>query len=83
MSFENTFTRDHREIDDLFDEFQKQKRTNLAEAMDLFQEFQKRLITHIRAEEDVLFPAYNELTDTSPDTGLIGQMREEHRLINW
>lgn len=81
MTFSETFTSDHREIDETFEAFQRAKGSNPEQASEHLETFKARLLNHIEAEEEVLFPAYEDRLDVPPDAGLTGAMREEHRFI--
>lgn len=81
MAFTETFTSDHREIDELFEAYQRERGSNNEEALKHLQAFKSQLLNHIEAEEEVLFPAYEEHLGVSSDAGLTGAMREEHRFI--
>jgi hemerythrin superfamily protein len=81
MSIVETFTSDHREIDEQFKAYKRAKRSDSEQALEHLKSFRSQLLNHIGAEEDVLFPAYEDRLGVPPDAGLTGAMREEHRFI--
>ena len=74
------FQNDHDRLDALFQSFQTSKRENFSKAKEAFTEFKSGLERHIRWEEDVLFPLWEEKTGMS-DGGPTFVMRDEHRRI--
>lgn len=74
------YEEDHDRLDELFKTFQTVKRSNVAKANEAFQEFKSGLQRHIRWEEDLLFPLWEEKTGMS-DGGPTFVMRAEHRQI--
>lgn len=50
-------------------------------AGEIFATFRVGLARHIRAEEEVLFPAFDRIAGTPPDAGPAAVMRSEHRDI--
>jgi iron-sulfur cluster repair protein YtfE (RIC family) len=74
------FEEDHDRLDDLYKNYQKAKETDLSNAKEQFEAFQSGLQRHIRYEEEVLFPMFENRTGmfTSGPTAV---MREEHRQI--
>lgn len=72
---------DHRRLDGLWEEYQRGLRSgNLAEAQTRFAEFALGLRRHIRMEENVLFPAFEERSGMR-GMGPTAVMRSEHREI--
>ncbi len=53
---------DHRRLDNLFQQFQRLKRIDLAQAAECFRQFQNDLQQHIQWEEQILFPRFDEKT---------------------
>ena len=75
-----TFEQDHDRLDGLFESFQQQKRTDFAGAKRAFMEFKTGLLRHIRWEEDLLFPKWEENSGMA-EGGPTQIMRSEHRSI--
>lgn len=71
---------DHDRLDHLFGEFRRLKPQNLREAASRFTEFKVGLERHIRWEEEILFPAFEEETGMR-NTGPTVVMRQEHAQI--
>jgi hemerythrin superfamily protein len=71
---------DHDRLDALFQAFQTSKRQDLSKAKEAFSQFASGLKRHIRWEEDLLFPLWEDKTGMS-DGGPTFVMRHEHRLI--
>ncbi len=71
---------DHDRLDELFKQFQKLKRNELAKATELFLEFRSGLLRHIVWEEEILFPLFEQKTGMS-HSGPTEVMRMEHRVI--
>ncbi|HSP94497.1 MAG TPA: hemerythrin domain-containing protein [Thermoanaerobaculia bacterium] len=61
--------------------FQKRAEGDLQSAHDNFSAFAAGLRRHIAFEEQVLFPAFEEVTGMPPTAGPTAVMREEHREI--
>lgn len=74
------FEEDHDRLDDLYKNYQTAKATDLSKAKEEFEAFRFGLQRHIRYEEDILFPMFENRTGmfTSGPTAV---MREEHRQI--
>lgn len=71
-------THDHRLADELFaDARQHAARCEWAECSRKFAEFRAALESHMKLEEDVLFPAFEQATGM--DGGPTAVMRSEHR----
>lgn len=75
-----TFEQDHDRLDKLFESFQQQKRQDFARAKRAFGEFKTGLLRHIRWEEDLLFPKWEENSGMA-EGGPTQIMRSEHRSI--
>lgn len=74
------FQNDHNRLDALLQSFHTLKRENFSKAKEAFRQFKAGLERHIRWEEDVLFPLWEEKTGMS-DGGPTVVMRHEHRRI--
>ena len=74
------FRNDHDRLDTLLQSFQSLKRQNFAKAKEAFTQFKSGLERHIRWEEELLFPLWEEKTGMS-DEGPTFVMRHEHRRI--
>ncbi len=74
------YQEDHGRLDRLFNAFRDCKTNELEKATQLFEEFMNGLICHIRWEEEILFPRFEEKTDMR-DSGPTAVMRTEHRQI--
>lgn len=74
------FERDHDRLDALFGEFQRSKRSDFPEAKRAFREFLLGLERHIVWEEELLFPAFEQVTGMR-EVGPTAVMRMEHRQI--
>lgn len=74
------FGRDHRRLDGLLADAKRSLAAGeLARAAMLFSQFREGLERHIVAEEEILFPAFEELTGVA--SGPTGVMRAEHAEI--
>ena len=74
------FQNDHDRLDALWQSFQALKRQNFLKAKEAFAQFKSGLERHIRWEEDLLFPLWEDKTGMS-DGGPTFVMRHEHRRI--
>ena len=74
------FQGDHDRLDVLLQSFQTLKRRHFSKAKEAFTQFKSGLERHIRWEEEVLFPLWEEKTGMS-DSGPTFVMRHEHRRI--
>ncbi|HEX6531604.1 MAG TPA: hemerythrin domain-containing protein [Nitrospira sp.] len=74
------FQNDHDRLDALWQSFQALKRQNFSKAKETFTQFKSGLERHIRWEEDVLFPLWEDKTGMS-DGGPTFVMRHEHRRL--
>ncbi|HEU4684239.1 MAG TPA: hemerythrin domain-containing protein [Nitrospira sp.] len=74
------FRQDHERLDALFKRFHDLKRTDFQRAKNAFVEFRFGLQRHIRWEEELLFPLWEERTGMS-EGGPTFVMRAEHRQI--
>ena len=73
---------DHDRLDQLDSRvFEARKAADYAAAGSAFAEFELGLRRHIRFEEEILFPEFEERTGLPPDGGPTGVMRAEHREI--
>jgi regulator of cell morphogenesis and NO signaling len=74
------FEQDHDRLDDLYKSYQAAKAVDFPAAKEHFESFRSGLLTHIRYEEEILFPLFENRTGmfTSGPTAV---MREEHRQI--
>lgn len=68
---------DHKRLDELFEKFQELKGENPQEAKQNFCPFRRGLFTHIKWEEEILFPIFEEKTGMK-DNGPTAVMRSEH-----
>jgi iron-sulfur cluster repair protein YtfE (RIC family) len=71
---------DHRRIDRIIEAFSTLKRSDFGKAVALFARGKTGLLQHIRWEEDLLFPAFEEKTNMH-DSGPTMVMRQEHAQI--
>ncbi len=74
------FEADHDRLDELFNNFQRTKRTDYPAAKESFKQFKFGLQRHIVWEEDILFPLFENKTGMK-DAGPTFVMRMEHRQI--
>ena len=75
------FETDHRRLDTIYDRFQGEFRAGEWEAAEAdFREFRLGLKRHIKAEEEILFPTFEEKTGMV-DAGPTFVMRMEHKDI--
>ncbi|HET6204163.1 MAG TPA: hemerythrin domain-containing protein [Planctomycetota bacterium] len=75
------FQQDHREIDDLYrDALERAREGEPAHALATFDEYDRNLERHIRWEEDLIFPAFEEASGLHGE-GPTEVMRAEHREI--
>jgi regulator of cell morphogenesis and NO signaling len=73
---------DHDRLDSLVHRvFEARRDSDLAAARATFAEFDLGLRRHIRFEEEILFPAFEERTGMPAQGGPTGVMRAEHREI--
>lgn len=68
---------DHKRLADLFEKFQELKGDNPTEAKQNFCPFRRGLFSHIKWEEEILFPIFEEKTGMK-DNGPTSVMRVEH-----
>ena len=76
-SIASYYERDHDRLDNLFNRFQESKKTDFPKAKQSFREFVVGLKRHIVWEEDILFPLFEERTNTH-GAGPTVVMRVEH-----
>lgn len=75
------FQTDHRRLDAIFDRFKDAIRVKKFEAAaSAFREFRLGLTRHIRAEEEILFPVFEDKTGMH-DAGPTAVMRMDHKDI--
>lgn len=75
------FETDHRRLDEIYGKFQEEYQAGQwKEAASDFKEFRLGLKRHIKAEEEILFPAFEEKTGMA-DAGPTFVMRMEHKDI--
>ena len=73
---------DHDRLDSLLSRiFEERAAGGLDDARRLWPEFERGLARHIRFEEELLFPAFEEKAGLSPNQGPTAVMRAEHRQI--
>jgi len=68
---------DHKRLEELFAKFQELKGEDQKEAKQNFCPFRRGLFTHIKWEEEILFPVFEEKTGMK-DNGPTAVMRAEH-----
>jgi regulator of cell morphogenesis and NO signaling len=74
------FQHDHERLDALLQSFQTLKHQDFSNAKEAFRQFKSGLERHIRWEENLLFPLWEEKTGMF-DAGPTVVMRHEHRRI--
>ncbi len=74
------FEHDHEQLDELFTSYRGLKRTDPGRAKELFVRFRDGLLRHIRWEEGILFPSFEDKTGFH-QSGPTQVMRSEHRQI--
>jgi len=73
---------DHERLDALLARvFEQRARADYEAAAGLWEAFEFGLLRHIRFEDRILFPAFDERTGTPPGAGPAAAMSEEHRAI--
>ena len=73
-------SKDHDRLDNLFEEFNKLRKSDISRAKPLFLNFSAGLQAHIAWEEDILFPIFERETGMR-DAGPTAVMRMEHGQI--
>ena len=73
-------TQDHQRLESIFRNYQSALPQNPAEALQHFRKFREGLERHIVWEEDVLFPVFEDRTNTHAQ-GPTAVMRVEHERI--
>jgi iron-sulfur cluster repair protein YtfE (RIC family) len=73
-------SKDHDSLDNLFEEFNKLRKSDISRAKPLFLNFSAGLQAHIAWEEDILFPIFERETGMR-DAGPTAVMRMEHGQI--
>jgi regulator of cell morphogenesis and NO signaling len=71
---------DHDRLDTLFQQFRGSKSSSADNATRMFLEFSNGLLRHIRWEEEILFPLFEQKTGMY-DRGPTVAMRSEHAII--
>ncbi len=74
------FETDHDRLENIFQKFQQDKRTDFAKAKDSFRKFKQGLRRHIQWEEKILFPLF-ELKTGMREQGPTSVMKMEHQKI--
>lgn len=74
------YEHDHDRLDRLFLQFQRLKQNDYERAREVFASFKAGLERHIRWEEEILFPVFEEKTGTH-DVGPTAVMKAEHTQI--
>jgi iron-sulfur cluster repair protein YtfE (RIC family) len=70
---------DHRRLDALMERCRGLVQAgNVAEAASVFAEFREGLLRHIRIEEELLFPEFEQATGLERTSGPTGVMHSEH-----
>ena len=77
-SINDVLTEDHRRLDDLLEEFQGSKPKDSARAKGLLARFVSALHRHLRWEEAILFPLFEQ---KSGQSGLTRTLLAEHQEI--
>ncbi len=77
-SINNFLTEDHDRLDGLLETFQEWRAKDSARARDLLTQFTVGLQRHLRWEESILFPLFEQKTGQS---GLANTLRGEHEEI--
>src|SRR3990167_5220562 len=71
---------DHDRLDNLFKQYQRNKKTDFEKAVNRLKEFIAGLERHIIWEEEILFPVFESKSEIR-EGGPTAVMREEHKLI--
>lgn len=79
-SIADSYGHDHDRLDGCFQAYRELKRSDFPQAKQNFREFKFGLQRHIRWEEEILFPLFEEKTGMH-DIGPTAAMRLEHRQI--
>jgi regulator of cell morphogenesis and NO signaling len=77
-SINESLTEDHDRLDDLLESFQEWKTKDFAKAKECLMQFTLGLQRHLRWEETILFPLFEQKTG---QTGLTNTLRGEHEEI--
>jgi regulator of cell morphogenesis and NO signaling len=77
-SINESLTEDHERLDDLLESFQEWRARDFGRAKEFLTQFTLGLRRHLRWEEAVLFPLFEEKTG---QTGLTNTLRGEHEEI--
>lgn len=74
------YQKDHDRLEIVFKQFQNQQSEDSKSAIQAFQEFKKGLHNHIKWEEEILFPLFEDKTGMK-EMGPTAVMRSEHEQI--
>lgn len=77
-SINDILAADHRRLDDLLEGFQESRSTDFSRATELLAQFRSGLHRHLRWEESILFPLFEQ---KSGQTGLTRTLLAEHQVI--
>jgi hemerythrin-like domain-containing protein len=77
-SINDFLTEDHQRLDELLEGFQDARAKDVAKAKELLARFVPALLRHLRWEETILFPLFEQKTGR---TGLTHTLRGEHQEI--
>jgi len=77
-SINDFLTEDHDRLDGLLETFQEWRAKDSAKAKDFLTQFTVGLQRHLRWEESILFPLFEQMTGQS---GLTNTLRSEHEEI--
>ncbi len=78
QSLEEFFTHDHRRCDDIWAEVEAAAQAGEREVeKEKWREFQSQMLRHLRMEEEVMFPAFEQASGMT-DSGPTFVMRSEH-----
>ena len=78
LSINESLSEDHDRLDDLLESFQKWRAEDLGKARDSLTQFGRGLRRHLRWEETILFPLFEQ---KSGQTSLTNTLRAEHEEI--
>jgi regulator of cell morphogenesis and NO signaling len=78
LSINESLTEDHDRLDDLLESFQEWRAKDFGKAKDFLTQFTLGLHRHLRWEEAILFPLFEQKTG---HTGLTNTLRGEHEEI--
>lgn len=78
LSINERLSEDHDRLDELLESFQEWRAKDLGKARELLTQFTRGLHRHLRWEEIILFPLFEQKTG---QTGLTATLRGEHQEI--